>query len=122
MDPDPLRDLQRAAPAAWCARCRNEIYGQAGPLCPACRSQEERGENMTLLELSEDYRAHAWALKERLCLLKERLAHTTDEGERLMLEDRIKMLHTMWQEARDLAVFTERYYERGYRRNAKYTI
>ena len=39
-----------------------------------------------------------------------------------LLEDRIRMLRMMWREARDLAVLTERYYERGYRRNAKYTL
>lgn len=32
------------------------------------------------------------------------------------------MLSTMLREARELAVLTERYYERGYRRNAKYTL
>lgn len=77
---------------------------------------------MTLLELSSDYRAHAAALRERAALLRERLAHTVDEGERLVLSDRIRMLNTMWREARDLAVLCEHYYDRGYRRNAKYTL
>ena len=122
MDPDPLRDVQRAAPSAWCPRCRNEIYGGTEELCAFCRGQEERGERMTLLELSQDYREHAWVLKERLCLLKSRRADTRDEGERRVLEDRIRILQIMWREARDLVILTERYYERGYRRNAKYTI
>ncbi len=39
-----------------------------------------------------------------------------------MLAERIRMLSTMFREARELAVLTERYYERGYRRNVKYTI
>ena len=39
-----------------------------------------------------------------------------------MLNERIHMLSTMLREARELAVLTERYYERGYRRNAKYTL
>ena len=77
---------------------------------------------MTLRELSRDYREHAWALRERVRLLKQRQAGTEDEGERRLLDGRIRMLQTMWREARDLAVLTERYYERGYRRNAKYTI
>lgn len=45
-----------------------------------------------------------------------------NDVERVCLDDRIKMLETMWREARDLAVLTERYYDRGYRHNAKYTI
>ena len=41
---------------------------------------------------------------------------------RLVLEGRIRTLETMWREARDLAVVTERYYDRGYWRNVKYAI
>ena len=41
---------------------------------------------------------------------------------RCQLQDRIRMLSTMLREARELAVLMERYYDRGYRRNAKYTI
>lgn len=77
---------------------------------------------MTLLELSQEYRAHAQLLKERVTLLSQQQSHTTDSRELLMLHERIRILHTMWREARDLAVFTEHYYERGYHRNAKYTI
>ena len=76
---------------------------------------------MTLMELSVEYRDHARALRGRIVELKER-QNGVEEGERLSLEQRIKTLETMWREARDLAVLTERYYERGYRRNAKYTI
>ena len=61
---------------------------------------------MTLQELSVEYRAHARELDLRIC----------------QLQDRIRMLSTMLREARELAVLTERYYDRGYRRNAKYTI
>ena len=35
---------------------------------------------------------------------------------------RKQMLSTMLQELRDLAELTERYYERGYYRNEKYTL
>ena len=48
--------------------------------------------------------------------------HTMDEGERCMLAERIRVLSTMLREARELAVLCERYYDRGYRRNVKYTI
>ena len=77
---------------------------------------------MTLTELSVEYRAHARALDLRIGQLEERLQQTRDESERCLLEARIHMLSTMLREARELAVLTERYYDRGYRRNAKYTI
>ena len=74
------------------------------------------------MELSADYRAHAQSLRERIRQLQAAQAQTQDEGAQLQLADRIHTLQTMWREARDLAVLTERYYERGYRRNAKYTL
>ena len=77
---------------------------------------------MTLLELSVEYRAHARALDFRICQLQYLLDHTRNADQRCQLEDRIRMLSTMLREARELAVLTERYYDRGYRRNAKYTI
>ena len=77
---------------------------------------------MTLLELSVEYRDHARALDLRVTQLEHQLAQTEDEHQRGMLEERIHMLSTMLREARELAVLTERYYDRGYRRNAKYTI
>lgn len=77
---------------------------------------------MTLLELSVEYRAHARALDFRICQLQAVLERTESEDQRLMLNERIHMLSTMLREARELAVLTERYYERGYRRNAKYTL
>ena len=77
---------------------------------------------MTLLELSVEYRAHARALDFRICQLQAVLERTENEDQRLMLNERIHMLSTMLREARELAVLTERYYERGYRRNARYTL
>jgi len=77
---------------------------------------------MTLQELSVEYRASAAALRERAHLLEEKRKLAENEGERLALTGRIHTLQTMWRETRDLAVLCERYYERGYRRNAKYTL
>lgn len=77
---------------------------------------------MTLFELSKEYRDHARVLRIRITQLQQGREEIEDDVERLCMEDRIKMLETMWRETRDLAVLTERYYERGYRRNAKYTI
>ena len=77
---------------------------------------------MTLAELSLEYRAHARALDLRICQLEYLLERTSSADKRCQLQDRIRMLSTMLREARELAVLTERYYDRGYRRNAKYTI
>ena len=77
---------------------------------------------MTLQELSVEYRAHARALDLRICQLQYLLDRSTDPEENSRLEERIHMLSTMLREARELAVLTERYYDRGYRRNAKYTL
>lgn len=77
---------------------------------------------MTLLELSVEYRAHAQALDTRIRHLEQQLAGTEDTDQRCQLQDRIRILSTMLREARDLAVLTERYYDRGYRRNGKYTL
>ena len=77
---------------------------------------------MTLAKLSLEYRAHAHALDLRICQLEYWLEQSDDPDRRCQLQDRIRMLSAMLREARELAVLTERYYDRGYRRNAKYTI
>ncbi len=77
---------------------------------------------MTMYELSQEYRAHADALKLRIAELRRILPELTDEGEQRLMEDRIRTLTIMWREARDLAVLTEHYYERGYHRNEHYTL
>ena len=58
----------------------------------------------------------------RICQLQTALGYIQDEDKRFLLQERIHMLSTMLREARELAVLTERYYDRGYHRNAKYTL
>ena len=77
---------------------------------------------MTLLEMSVEYRTQARVLRRRITDLELQWAGETDTTQRLVLEDRIRILETMWREARDLAVVTERYYDRGYWGNVKYAI
>lgn len=77
---------------------------------------------MTLLEMSVEYRTQARVLRRRITDLELQWTRETDTTQRLVLEDRIRILETMWREARDLAVVTERYYDRGYWRNVKYAI
>lgn len=76
---------------------------------------------MTLFEISIRYRAQAEDLWRRLEELRTQLLGLPLER-RGAMESRIRMLTDMWREARDLAVLCERYYERGYCRNGKYTL
>ena len=86
-------------------------------------SEEQKEEiYMTLQELSVEYRAHAETLSARVKELEQRLEQTKNPRERCLLQDRIRMLSTMVREARELAVLTEHYYDRGYRRNVRYTV
>lgn len=77
---------------------------------------------MKLIELAVSYRASAQGLDQRIRQLKGELAHTRDMAERAQLEARIETLRAMYRETRDVAVVCERYYERGYCRDAKYKI
>ncbi len=83
-------------------------------------TKEER--NMTLLELSAEYRAHAQALEERIRLLEGQLAATEGYTQRDELIQRIQMLATMLGEARELAALTEHYYQKNFRRNPYYSL
>jgi BMFP domain-containing protein YqiC len=77
---------------------------------------------MTLQELSVEYRAQAQALAQRIQQLEAQLEQGRGSGEEGALQVRIHMLSTMHREARELAALTERYYDRGYYRNGKYTV
>ncbi|MEG2120318.1 MAG: hypothetical protein RRY53_08155, partial [Pseudoflavonifractor sp.] len=70
---------------------------------------------MTLSEMAREYRQSALVLRTRICVLRGRRNAAGDDGQRVLLEERIKLLETMWRETRDIAVLMERYYDRGYR-------
>ena len=72
-----------------------------------------------LAELAPMYQETAQVLAERIKLLR---AQPPDPGNRHVLARRLAMLEAMRREARELSVLTARYYERGYFRNAKYTV
>lgn len=77
---------------------------------------------MSLTDLSTEYRRQAGALRTRILELEQSRKRTNSPQQRDRLQQRIHSLSELWREARDLAVLTERYYERGYRRNARYTL
>ena len=77
---------------------------------------------MRLEELALEYRAEAAVLKTRILLLEEQQRHEPDRERRFALESRLRPLREMLRDVRDVAVLLERYYERGYRRNGRYTL
>ena len=77
---------------------------------------------MTLAQLSKEYEASAALLRKRLRLLRQLLAQETDPDEIWHLKRRIAELTPMLTQMNELADLTAHYYERGYWRNAKYTL
>ena len=77
---------------------------------------------MTLKEMGGEYRAQALVLQARIRELREACRKAETEGEKEKLRQRIWALAIIWQETREQAALLERYYERGYRRNGRYTL
>lgn len=77
---------------------------------------------LKLKELAVSYRQSAQRLALRIAQLRQERAQTDNPEQRRQLQVRIETLLTMYREMRDVAVVCERYYERGYCRNAKYKI
>ena len=77
---------------------------------------------MTLQEMGAAYRDQARVLEKRIRELEAARAGTEEKKEQDRLAGRISLLQTICRETRDLAVLLERYYERGYRRNERYTL
>ena len=77
---------------------------------------------MMLAELSAGYEASAVLLRARLAQLR-RLADKAEDAEELWhLKRRIAELTPMLTQMNELAELTAHYYDRGYWRNAKYTL
>ncbi len=77
---------------------------------------------MTLLEISLGYQAAAEPLRRRLAQLRREEARETDAEALWRLKRRIAELTPLLTEMNQLAELTARYYERGYYRNARYTL
>ena len=78
---------------------------------------------MTMKQRSAEYRRSAELLKQRI---RELAPLVSDDGlsetEKALIRSRLVMLNSMLTDTLAIAVLTERYYERGYRRSARYTI
>ena len=77
---------------------------------------------MTLAEMSQDYEYAAKLLRQRLKELRVQAAAEEDPEALWHLQRRIAELTPMLTQMNELAELTARYYERGYHRNAKYTL
>ena len=77
---------------------------------------------MTLQEIGAAYRDQAQVLSRRIRELEEARARTEERAERDRLAMRIDLLRCIWRETSELSLLLERYYERGYRHNARYTL
>lgn len=77
---------------------------------------------MKLQELSIGYLEAALLLRHRLHELRQALKLEPDPEKRTALRHRIASLGTILSQCYELADLTAHYYERGYTRNAKYTL
>ena len=79
---------------------------------------------MNMQELAIEYRRSAALLNSRIEALQLSLSNgnCTGEMEKMRLRRRINTLTAMYRQALDAAYTMERYYERGYRRSARYTL
>ncbi len=77
---------------------------------------------MTMQELSKEYRRESDALRERILELQLLWSQCRNKRLRSALAERIRQLTAMRRDVRDVAVLLEHYYDRGYRRNERYTI
>ena len=75
---------------------------------------------MTLTELAESYRNTADVFRHRIQLVEELPARTGAEA--VEKAERLRLLESMRRDVRDMAVVCERYYDKGYRRNERYSI
>ena len=75
---------------------------------------------MTLTELAVTYRNVADTLRHRIQLVEELPAFT--EAEAIAKTERLRLLEAMRRDVRDMAVVCERYYDRSYHRNERYSI
>ena len=87
-----------------------------------CGYGSDLHESMTLAQIAEGYRQAAVPLRRRLRQLRQQLKAAQDPEEIFRLKRRIAELTPMLTECNALAALCEHYYERGYYRDAKYTL
>ncbi len=78
-------------------------------------------EGGSLTEMARDYRRSGDLIRLRIAELKDRTRKAAP-AEKLKLERRIYTLTTMYHDTQEIALVLERYYDRRYRKNAKYSL
>ena len=76
---------------------------------------------MTLLRMAAGYRHSADLIRLRIVALKEALKEASPE-EKGRLEQRIRDLQALHRDTRETALVLERYYDRRYHCNGRYTL
>lgn len=110
-------DPQAEVPAGCCQQCGGELYAPS-LVCSRC---ERRGFR-PLKDLSQDYRAAAQPLRQRLRQLRQALEQAEDPEDIWHIKRRIAELTPLLTQMNELADLTEHYYDRGYWRSEKYTL
>ncbi|MBR5534954.1 MAG: hypothetical protein IKU62_08930 [Ruminiclostridium sp.] len=77
---------------------------------------------MTLKEMAPLCRKQAAALRREIRALREERQSARSDEAREELSERIVALYPIAREMEELAEHMEHYYDRGYCRNAKYTV
>ena len=76
---------------------------------------------MTLLRMAAAYRQSGDMIRLRIIALRD-AAKTASPDERSRLEQRIRELTVLYRETREIALVLERYYDRRYHNNERYTL
>ena len=78
---------------------------------------------MNLTDLAAEYRDSAALIRERvMCLRRTLVEEPMCETEKLRMRLRIDKLNSIFRETSEAALFMERYYDRRYRKNGRFTI
>ncbi len=77
---------------------------------------------MTLREISQGYQESAGTIHTRIVELRVLEKSQTDAESARQLRRRIAELIPIWREMREIAALTNRYYDRSYHKNEKYTL
>ena len=76
---------------------------------------------MTLLHMAASYRQSGDLIRLRIIALRD-AAKTAEGDERSQLEQRIRDLTVLYRDTREIAKVLERYYDRRYHNNERYTL
>lgn len=78
---------------------------------------------MTMIELALEYKESALMIKKRIFELKALLKEgNMCEMDKLRLRARIDTLDRMERDTKEIAAFMERYYDRRYKKNGRYSV